>query len=113
METKSMEEELTVLGKHRPFLRCKDPKCYTVWYNLCGWVSKKRLERSGKAFGRSGTDDRSQRLGGIWRGQMQQHDRGGETGMNMSTCGWDQIKEVSNPCLRSSGPHCGLCHLNL
>lgn len=41
LENKSTEKELTVLGKSLPVLRYKDPKCCTVWYNLCGWVSKK------------------------------------------------------------------------
>lgn len=35
------------------------------------------------------------------------------TGMNTSSCGRDQITEVSNACLRSTGTHCGLSHLNL
>lgn len=38
---KSTEKELMVLRKCLPVLRYKDPKCYTVWYNVCGWVSKK------------------------------------------------------------------------
>lgn len=40
-ENKSTEKELMVLEKCLPVLGYKDPKCYTVWYNLYGWVSEK------------------------------------------------------------------------
>lgn len=50
LETKSTKKELMVLGMCLPVLRCKDPKYYTVWYNPCGWVSKKRLQKPRKAF---------------------------------------------------------------
>lgn len=102
-------------------LRCKDHPYYTLCGIICvsgfhgsGWGGQGRPSEEVEMM----TDQTRQtgRLGRTppFRGRSgSMTEVVGGTGMNRSSCGWDQTTEVSNACLRSTCPHCGLSHLNL